>query len=75
MTARCSPRRAKATNSFRIKDDESGNKHRFRVNGRTRFERIPGGFSGLERGLLVSVDAKRTDHGLVARFVERDRNN
>ena len=61
--------------SFRIKDDETGQKVRFRVNARTQFERIPGGFSGLKRGMTVSVDARRTDSGrLVARFVERDRN-
>jgi hypothetical protein len=61
--------------SFRIEDDESGRAVRFRVNARTQFERIPGGFSGLKRGMVVSVDAKRTDRGLLARFVERDRNN
>jgi hypothetical protein len=66
---------SKGKRSFRIEDDETGRAVRFRVNRRTRFERIPGGFRGLERGLVVSVDSKRTDHGLVARFVERDRNN
>jgi hypothetical protein len=62
--------------SFRIEDDESGRKLRFRVNGRTQFERVPGGFSGLERGMVISVDGFRRDNGrLVARFVERDRND
>lgn len=61
--------------SFRIADDETGRKLRFRVTDRTQFERIPGGFSGLERGMSVSVDGRRTDSGrLVARFVERNRN-
>jgi len=60
--------------SFRIRDDESGTKLRFRVNARTQFERIPGGFRGLERGMVISVDGVRRDNGrLVARFVERER--
>jgi hypothetical protein len=46
---------------------------RFLVNGRTEFERIPGGFSGLEAGLRVQVDAKRTDQGLLAVLVEKKR--
>ena len=62
--------------SFRIRDDESGRRLRFRVNARTQFERIPGGFRGLERGMVISVDGVRRDNGrLVARFVERKRNN
>jgi hypothetical protein len=60
------------TRTFRIRT-ESGNRIRFRVNNRTEFERIPGGFGGLKRGLRVEVDAKRTDNGLLARQVEKDR--
>ena len=66
---------SKGTNSFRIKDDETGNKHRFRVNRSTRFERIPGGFSGLRRGMVISVDGRTAPNGLVATEVERDRRN
>jgi hypothetical protein len=62
--------------SFRIRDDESGTKRRFRVNARTQFERIPGGFRGLEREMVISVNGVRRDNGrLVARFVERERHN
>ena len=56
--------------TFRI-EKENGNRVRFRVNGTTEFERIPGGFSGLHRGLSVQVDAKRTDSGLLAKHVEK----
>src|SRR3954447_21134880 len=58
--------------TFRI-ETEHGRNVRFRVNRSTEFERIPGGFSGLHRGLRVEVDAKRTDNGLLARQVERHR--
>lgn len=61
-----------AARTFRIKA-ENGNRVRFRVNGKTEFERIPGGFRGLERGLRVEVDAKRTNHGLLAKQVEKHR--
>ncbi len=54
--------------SFEIRT-ESGQKRKFRVNGKTQFERIPG-FGGLHRGLKVQVNAKSTDRGLVARKVE-----
>lgn len=43
---------------------------RISVNARTVFERIPGGFSGLKKGLRVEVDAQRTDAGLLAKQVE-----
>jgi hypothetical protein len=60
--------------SFRIRDDESGRVFRYRVNRRTRFERIPGGFRGLERGLVISADGRRNDNGrIVATEVETDR--
>ena len=66
---------SKGTKSFRIKDDETGKKYRFRVNRNTRFERIPGGFAGLRRGLVISVDGRTAPNGLVATEVERDRRN
>lgn len=56
--------------TFRI-ESENGRNVKFRVNRSTEFERIPGGFSGLHRGLEVEVDAKRTDRGLLARQVEK----
>ena len=66
---------SKGTNSFRIQDDETGQKIRFRVNSNTRFERIRGGFSGLRRGLVISVDGRTAPNGMVATEVERDRRN
>jgi len=61
-----------ANHTFRIKT-ENGNRVRFRVNGDTKFQRIPGGFSGLKQGMRVEVDAKRTDRGFLAKQVERKR--
>ena len=58
--------------TFRI-ETEQGRNVKFRVNRFTEFERIDGGFSGLHRGLPVEVDAKRTDNGLLAVQVEKDR--
>src|SRR3954453_10883101 len=58
--------------TFRIKLP-NGNRVRFHVNANTEFERIPGGFSGLDRGLRVEVDAKRTDNGRLAKLVEKHR--
>jgi hypothetical protein len=58
--------------TFRI-EKENGNRARFHVNGATEFQRIPGGFSGLHRGLRVEVSAKRTDNGLLAKRVEKRR--
>jgi hypothetical protein len=58
--------------TFRIKA-ENGNRVQFHVNGNTEFERIPGGFSGLNRGLRVEVDARRTDRGWLATQVEKHR--
>ena len=51
-----------AAHTFRIRT-ENGNRIRFRVNG----------CSGLERGLRVEVDAKRTNQGLLAMLVEKRR--
>jgi cold shock CspA family protein len=61
-----------ANHTFRIKK-ENGGRTRIHVNRATEFERIPGGFSGLHRGLRVEVDAKRTNRGLLAKQVEKDR--
>lgn len=58
--------------TFRI-STQSGNRVRFHVNRDTEFERIPGGFSGLDRGLRVEVDARRTNHGRLAKLVEKHR--
>ena len=60
--------------TFKVRT-EGGAKKTFQVSGATEFERIPGGFSGLEQGLRVEVDAKKTDGGLLAKQVEKDRNN
>jgi hypothetical protein len=60
------------THTFRIKT-QSGNRVRFHVNGKTEFERIPGGFAGLHRGLRVQVDARRADQGWLAKHVEKHR--
>jgi len=43
---------------------------RVRVNSATVFERIPGGFGGLKKGLRIQVDAQRTSAGLLAKQVE-----
>jgi len=43
---------------------------RIKVNSGTEFERIAGGFSGLNKGLAIEVDAKQTSNGLVAVQVE-----
>jgi hypothetical protein len=56
--------------TFRIAT-ENGRHVKFRVNARTEFERIPGGFGGLHRGLPVEVDAKTMNGGLLALQVEK----
>jgi hypothetical protein len=61
-----------ASQTFRI-ETQSGTRFRFRVNGATEFDRIPGGFSGLHQGLRVEVDAKKTDRGWLAKHVEKHR--
>ena len=61
------------TRTFKIKT-EGGNRVRFRVNGNTEFQRIPGGFSGLHKGLRVEVNSRRTDSGgRLAKLVEKHR--
>ena len=59
--------------TFKVRT-EGGARKTFQVSGATEFERIPGGFSGLEQGLRVEVDAKKTDNGLLAKQVEKGRN-
>ncbi len=54
--------------TFRMRT-ESGRTLKFRVTGRTKFERISG-FGGLSRDLRIEVNAKRTDNGLLALKVE-----
>jgi Domain of unknown function (DUF5666) len=49
---------------------ESGAKLTFQVNGRTKFERIGGGFSGLTKGLAVEIDANNASGQWVATQIE-----
>jgi hypothetical protein len=60
--------------TFRADTQQAGNV-RFHTNGGTDFERIPGGFSGLEPGMKVEVTAKRSNGHWLATVVERQRNN
>lgn len=57
--------------TFRV-TTQSGNRVRIKVNSSTEFERIPSGFSGLNRGLRVQIDVRRTADGLLAVKVEPD---
>jgi hypothetical protein len=58
-----------AAKTFRI-ETQGGRKLKFQVNGGTEFERIQGGFAGLDKGLGVEVDFKKTADGRIARQVE-----
>jgi hypothetical protein len=49
---------------------ESGAKLNFKVNGRTDFERIGGGFSGLTKGLAIEIDATKAGGQWVAVQIE-----
>jgi hypothetical protein len=49
---------------------ESGAKLTFKVNSRTRFERIGGGFAGLTKGLAVEIDADNASGQWVASQIE-----
>jgi hypothetical protein len=49
---------------------QSGNRVRIRVNSSTVFQRIPGGFSGLQAGMRIEVEAQPTSSGLLAKHVE-----
>jgi len=51
---------------------ESGAKLTFKVNPRTKFERIGGGFSGLTKGLAVEIDANNASGQWVATQIESD---
>ncbi len=55
--------------SFRIKT-QSGSQVGIKVTSTTKFQRIAGGFGGLQKGLAVEVEAKSTSSGLVATQVE-----
>jgi hypothetical protein len=57
-----------SASTFRVETQNATVK--FKVNGRTKFERISGGLSGLAKGDRVEVDAKQKPSGLVARKVE-----
>jgi hypothetical protein len=48
---------------------------RFHTNAGTEYERIRGGFSGIERGMRLEVTAKRSSGHWLALVVERDRAN
>jgi hypothetical protein len=54
---------------------ESGAKLTFKVNARTKFERIAGGFSGLTKGLAVEIDASNASGQWVATQIEADSDN
>ena len=49
---------------------QNGNQVRVRTNVNTVFQRIPGGFGGLHKGMRVEVEAKQTKSGLLAKHVE-----
>jgi hypothetical protein len=49
---------------------ESGARMTFKVSARTKFERIPGGFSGLAKGLAVEIDANNAGGQWVATQIE-----
>lgn len=54
---------------------EGGAKLTFKVNARTKFERIGGGFSGLTKGLAVEIDANNASGQWVATQIESDSDN
>ena len=49
---------------------QNGNKVRIKINAKTVFQRITGGFGGLHKGMRVEVEAKQTSNGLLAKHVE-----
>jgi hypothetical protein len=55
--------------TFRI-TTQNGSRMRFKVNSNTLFERIAGGFGGLDKGMKVQVDYVSTASGPVAKKVE-----
>src|SRR4051794_40135489 len=54
---------------------ESGAKLTFKVNSRTKFERIAGGFSGLTKGLAVEIDANNASGDWDATQIEAASDN
>lgn len=58
-----------AAKTFRI-TTQGGRSVSFKVTGNTEFERIAGGFSGLQKGLAIEVDYVKTANGNIARQVE-----
>jgi hypothetical protein len=55
--------------TFQIRT-QSGNKVRVKVDANTVFQRIKGGFGGLDKGLRVEVEAKQTGNGPLAKHIE-----
>jgi uncharacterized protein DUF5666 len=55
--------------TFRL-TTQGGSQVRVKVTSSTVFQRIPGGFGGLHKGLRIEVEAKTTSNGLVATHVE-----
>jgi hypothetical protein len=49
---------------------QSGNKVRIKINANTVFQRITGGFAGIQVGMRVEIEAKQTSNGLLAKHVE-----
>lgn len=58
-----------ANRTFRV-TTQSGATLRIEVDSSTRFQRLPGGFGGLHKGLPIEVEAKNSGHGLIAVRVE-----
>ena len=49
---------------------ESGAKITFKVDSKTEFERISGGFGGLATGMRIEIDATKADGTWIARQIE-----
>jgi hypothetical protein len=49
---------------------QGGSRVTVRVNSNTKFQRIAGGFSGLQKGLRIEIEARTTGSGLLAIQVE-----
>jgi uncharacterized membrane protein YgcG len=58
-----------AAKTFRI-TTQGGRQVSLKINSTTVFERIAGGFGGLQKGMAIQVDARQTATGLLARKVE-----
>jgi hypothetical protein len=66
--------KSSATKAVQVRS-ESGAKLTFKVNARTKFERIAGGFSGLTKGLAVEIDANDASGQWVATQIEAGSGN